>query len=76
MYNPSEDPADIERVFRILYTFLNLQENAQNTAQSDCAKAKHCEHTRIVYTYSEPTSIIQPIGTVSQSVSPHRASRF
>ena len=30
MYDPSEDPADIEIAFRGLYAFINLQENVRN----------------------------------------------
>ena len=40
MLDPSEDPADIGRVFRGLYTFLHLQENSQNTAQLNSKRSK------------------------------------
>ena len=37
---PSEDPANAEKVIRGLYTFLHLQENAQNTAQLNIKRGK------------------------------------
>ena len=40
MHEPSEDPADIGRVFRVLCVFLHLQENAQNTAQLNSERSK------------------------------------
>ena len=40
MHAPSEDPADIERVFRGLYAFFLLQENAQYTAQLNSKRSK------------------------------------
>ena len=72
MYDPSEDPAYVERVFHGLYAFLHLQENAQNTAQLNSKRSKtmrpyvHC-------IYSDYSSIIQSVEIVCQAVSPHRS---
>ena len=67
MHDPSEDPDNIERVFRGLYAFLHLQENTQNTVQLN---SKH-NKTMQAYNhciYSDYTSNIQPVEIVSQSV--------
>ena len=71
MYDPSKDPADIERVFgNLYYAFLHLQENARNTVQLNSKRNKtmraykHCN----VHTYSDYTSNIQSVEIVSQPV--------
>ena len=75
MYHPSEDPANIGRVFRGLYAFLHLQEHTQHTAQLNSKRNKtmqaynHC-------LYSDYTSYIQSVEIVSQSVSPSRSVAF
>ena len=72
---PPKSPADIERLFRGLYAFLYLQENAQNIAQLNSKRNKamraykHC-------IYSDYTSDIQSFEVVSQSFSPHRSVAF
>ena len=40
MHDPSEDPANIGRVFRGLHAFLHLQENDQNTVHLNSKRSK------------------------------------
>ena len=77
MYDPSKDPADIERVFRNLYyAFLHLQENAQNTVQLNSKRNKtmraykHCNvHTLItLQIYSQSKSSVSQSVQVDQSL--------
>ena len=75
MHAPSEDPADIERVFRGLYAFFHLQENAQDTAQLNSKRSKTMG-AYVYCIYFDCTSVIQPIEIVSQSGSPHRLVAF
>ena len=77
MYDPSKNPADIERVFsNVYYAFFHLQENAQNTVQLNSNRNKtmriykHCNvHTLItLQIYSQSKSSVSQSVHIDQSL--------